>query len=98
MDSHDKFRQILNSPRRAPLKVRRASSISFHPKEKAVADDKSNTGNPDWQRINTSQEHELRDWAQKFGASQEELKSAVAQVGNQADAVREHLKGRSKRA
>ena len=98
MDANGKLRQILNSPRRAPLKARRASSISFHPKEKAVADDKSNTGNPDRQRINTNQEHELRDWAQKFGVSQEELKAAVAEVGNQADAVREHLKGRSKRA
>jgi hypothetical protein len=70
----------------------------LHPKEIAMADDKSNTGNPDRQRINTSQQHELRDWAEKFGVSEEDLKAAVAKVGNQADAVQEHLKGRSRRA
>jgi hypothetical protein len=61
-----------------------------------MSDDKSNRGNPDRQRINTSQEHELRDWAEKFGVSQDELKAAVAKVGNQADAVRDHLRGGSR--
>ena len=63
-----------------------------------MADDKGKTGNPDRQRINTSQEHELRDWSKKFGVTPEELKAAVAKVGNQADAVRKHLKDQSGRA
>ena len=47
-----------------------------------MADDKSITGNPDRQRINTSQDHEVRDWAKKFGVSEEMLRTAVVQVGN----------------
>ena len=58
-----------------------------------MADDKQSTGNPDRQRINTNQDYELRDWAKKFGVSQDELKAAVKAVGNQADAVEKHLKG-----
>jgi hypothetical protein len=60
-----------------------------------MADDPGNRGNPDRQRINTQQQHEVRDWAQKFGVSEDELKKAVAQVGNQADAVERHLRSRS---
>jgi len=52
-----------------------------------MADDKSNTGNPDRQRINTNQEHELRDWAKKFGVSEDMLRTTVTQVGNQATDV-----------
>jgi hypothetical protein len=58
-----------------------------------MADSKQSTGNPDRQRINTSQDYEVRDWAKKFGVSEEQLKAAVKQVGNQADAVEKHLKG-----
>ena len=59
-----------------------------------MADNKSTTGNPDRQRINTKQDYEVRDWAKKFGVSEEQLRAAVAKVGNQADAVEKHLKGR----
>jgi hypothetical protein len=62
-----------------------------------MADDKSNTGNPDRQRINTNQEHELRDWSKKFGVTPEELKAAVAKVGNQANDVERYLKDKAKR-
>ena len=62
-----------------------------------MSDDKSNRGNPDRQRINTSQDHEVRDWAKKFGVSEDELKAAVAKVGNQADAVQQHLRGGARR-
>jgi len=58
-----------------------------------MADDRKHVGSPDRQRINTSEDYEVRDWAKKFGVSAEELKSAVAKVGNQADAVERHLKG-----
>ena len=58
-----------------------------------MADDKGNVGNPDRQRININQEHELRDWSKKFGVTPEQLKAAVAKVGNQAADVEKHLKG-----
>jgi hypothetical protein len=59
-----------------------------------MADDKTQTGNPDRQRINLSQDYEVRDWSRKFGVSEQELRAAVAAVGSEADAVRKHL-GRS---
>ena len=58
-----------------------------------MADDKSNRGNPDRQRINLNQPHEVRDWAKKFNVSEAELQAAVAKVGNQADDVSKHLQG-----
>jgi hypothetical protein len=42
-------------------------------------------------RINTSEDHEVRYWATKFGVSAEELKSAVKKVGNSAEAVQKEL-------
>ena len=62
-----------------------------------MADDKGNVGNPDRQRINTNQEHEVRDWSKKFGVSEDMLRTAVAQVGNQASDVERYLKDRGKR-
>ena len=86
------LKQVLKGPRRAPLRVSRASIL-----ETNMADDTTNTGNPDRQRINTSQPHELRDWAKKFGVSEDVLKTAVVQVGNQAADVERYLKDRAKR-
>jgi len=56
-----------------------------------MADDQSKPGSPDRDRINVSEEYEIRDWSRKFGVSPEELKRAVQQVGDRADAVRQHL-------
>ena len=56
-----------------------------------MADDKSNPGRPDRDRINVNEDYEVQDWARKFGVSKEELRSAVAKVGDRADAVRQHL-------
>jgi hypothetical protein len=56
-----------------------------------MADDKGNPGRPDRDRINVNEEYELRDWSEKFGVSAEELKKAVAAVGDRADKVRQHL-------
>ena len=56
-----------------------------------MADDLTKRGEPDRDRININEDWELRDWAQKFGVSQEELKRAVQQVGDRAEAVRQHL-------
>ena len=61
--------------------------------ERSMADDKTNRGNPDRQRINLNQPHEVRDWAEKFGVSEAELQAAVQKVGNQADDVGRHLQG-----
>jgi hypothetical protein len=64
--------------------------------EVTMADDPNNRGNPDRQRINTSQPHEMRDWARKFGVSEEELREAVTKVGNQADDVERHFRDRKR--
>lgn len=56
-----------------------------------MSDDKSETGNPDRQRISLSEDYEVRDWADKFGVSEGRLRKAVENVGNQADDVRREL-------
>jgi len=58
-----------------------------------MSDDTSKTGNPDRQRVNVNEGYELRDWADKWGVSEERVKAAVAKVGDQADAVERELKG-----
>ena len=40
-----------------------------------------------------SRENELRGWAKKFDVSAQQIKDAVAVVGDHADAVEMHLKG-----
>ncbi|MEO5697119.1 MAG: DUF3606 domain-containing protein [Burkholderiaceae bacterium] len=60
-----------------------------------MADDKSNTGAQDRARINVNETYELRDWAKKFGVSEDALKSAVQAVGTGAKAVEQHLKARA---
>jgi len=61
-----------------------------------MPDDKSKSGGQDRTRININEDYEVRDWAQKFGVSPEQLKSAVAKGGDRADAVAQYLKGGSK--
>ena len=56
-----------------------------------MADDLTKRGSPDRDRIDVNEEWELRDWSQKFGVSPDELKRAVQQVGDRAEAVRQHL-------
>ncbi|MGM9480249.1 DUF3606 domain-containing protein [Roseateles sp. NT4] len=58
-----------------------------------MADDKSKTGGQDRQRINVNEDYELRDWAAKFGVTTEQVKQAVAQVGDRAAEVEQYLKG-----
>ena len=60
-----------------------------------MADDLTQRGGSDRNRINVNQEHELRHWSQKFGVSPQQLKDAVRQVGDRADRVQEHLRGRA---
>lgn len=59
-----------------------------------MSDDKSNRGGQDRKRINVNQDYELRDWSKKFGVTPEELKKAVAEVGDRSDKVKERLRDR----
>ena len=60
-----------------------------------MADDLKQRGGQDRERVNVQQDHELRNWAQKFGVSTDELKEAVQAVGDRADQVAAHLKQRA---
>jgi len=60
-----------------------------------MPDDKSKRGDQHRRtRIDVNQETELRLWALKLGVSADELKAAVKQVGDQADAVEKFLKSK----
>lgn len=56
-----------------------------------MTDDKTKTGGQDRSRISLSEEYEVRDWAKKFGVSEDELRAAVGRVGNQAEDVEREL-------
>jgi len=58
-----------------------------------MSDDKSKMGGQDRKRINLTEAYEVRDWAEKFGVSQDQLRQAVAKVGDRADEVERHFKG-----
>jgi hypothetical protein len=60
--------------------------------EKAMADDRSNRGCPDWQRIGVKLEHELRDRPEKFGVGGHQLCAADANAGNLAADVEKRLR------
>lgn len=57
-----------------------------------MADDKTQVGGQDRQRISLSEDYEVRDWMESFGVSKEKLVEAVNAVGDRADDVREYLK------
>jgi len=59
-----------------------------------MADDKTQTGGQDRQRISLSDDYEVRDWSKKFGVTPEQLRSAVNAVGNDAEVVEKHLRAR----
>jgi hypothetical protein len=61
--------------------------------ESVMSDDKSKLGDGDRRRISLSEEYEVRDWAEKFGVSQDELRASVRRVGNMADDVERDLRG-----
>ena len=60
-----------------------------------MSDDKTQTGGQDRQRISLLEDYEVRDWAEKFGVSQDALRDAIARVGDRAEDVERDLKGRS---
>ena len=59
-----------------------------------MSDDLANRGPQDRARISLTEEHEVRYWTQALGVDKARLAAAVKAVGNSADRVREHLKGR----
>ncbi|HSW22178.1 MAG TPA: DUF3606 domain-containing protein [Burkholderiaceae bacterium] len=67
------------------------------PRSKTLADDLHKRGGSDRARININQEHEVRDWADKLGVTQEQLKEAVRAVGDRADRVQDHLLARARK-
>lgn len=56
-----------------------------------MADDRTRRGAGDRRTINTHEDYELRDWAKSLGVTEDEVRSAVAAVGNSADKVRDYL-------
>ncbi|WP_342249977.1 DUF3606 domain-containing protein [Sphingomonas sp. OTU376] len=56
-----------------------------------MADNKTDTGSPDRDRISLSEDYEIRDWTDSLGVPEERLREAVSAVGNSADAVRAYL-------
>ena len=58
-----------------------------------MTDDKSQRGGQDRELISLSEDYEVRDWAKKFGVTEDRIKTAVSEVGNSADAVRRYLEG-----
>ena len=57
-----------------------------------MADDKNKRGPADRSRISLSEDYEVRYWTQELGVTREELADAIAEVGNNAEAVRQKLK------
>lgn len=57
-----------------------------------MSDNKYLVGGQDRRRINIHEAYELHDWSKALHVSPEALKRAVAAVGDDADAVRDHLK------
>lgn len=56
-----------------------------------MADDKSNTGEPDRSRVSLSEIYERKYWADKYGVTAERLTAAVEAVGNSPDDVEKWL-------
>ena len=55
-----------------------------------MSDDKTKTGGADRARINLSEAYEVRDWAERFGVSEDELRAAAIKAGPMAlDVARE---------
>lgn len=57
-----------------------------------MSDDKTKTGGQDRTQISLSEDYEVRDWSEKFGVTPDQLRQAVAAVGNSAAAVEAYLK------
>jgi hypothetical protein len=67
-------------------------SLRDRRKERDMADDKTKVGGQDRKRINVNEEYKVRDWAAVLGVTPDELRQAVAAVGDQVENVRQYLK------
>ncbi|MDM0002991.1 DUF3606 domain-containing protein [Variovorax sp. J22P240] len=56
-----------------------------------MSDDPKKTGQ-DRRLIALEQPHEVRSWTESLGVSEQQLRAAVAVVGNSADKVRDYLR------
>jgi Protein of unknown function (DUF3606) len=56
-----------------------------------MADDLRKAERPEPERINLEQAHEVRYWAEQFGVTAEELRSAVEAAGPMVKDVRQRL-------
>jgi len=56
-----------------------------------MADNLSNRGPQDRNRISTSEDWELKYWTKEFGITEDQLKTAVKAVGPMVADVRKHL-------
>jgi hypothetical protein len=59
-----------------------------------MADNKDLRAPQDASRIAMGEDYEVAYWTKKFVVSRDELAAAVKAVGNSADAVERHLKGK----
>lgn len=57
-----------------------------------MSDDLNNRGPADRTRVNVNEDYEARYWADKWGVSEDELRSAVARVGVMAKDVERALR------
>lgn len=62
--------------------------------ESPMADDRSIRGGQDRTRVNMDQDYEARYWAEKWNVSQDELRSAVKQVGPMVSDLEKHFGSR----
>lgn len=53
--------------------------------------DDAKTAIPARERINVNEDYEVRDWAQSFNTTPEEIRKAVAAVGDRIADVRDHV-------
>jgi predicted DNA-binding protein YlxM (UPF0122 family) len=59
-----------------------------------MSDDKTRVGGRDRQLVSLSEDYEVRDWAARFGVTEQALRDAVGRVGNNAEDVERELGGR----
>lgn len=60
-----------------------------------MADNRGTTGKADNNRINVDHDYEVNYWANEFGVSRDDLRSAIAKVGPILTDVRAHLRHRA---
>lgn len=57
-----------------------------------MSDDLTHPGEPDPDKVNIGQQHEVDYWTKELGVTEEELRTAVSEVGVMIKDIRAHLK------